>query len=460
MTLKDTKSSQEILHEMKTAEREKTQEIEMEGATIKGAMPTFEYLNKPARARDLPPSIGEIFQLPSGQKVVLVPESQLADFVTGRRGPDVKGLDSLAHLNSVHFTRVMNRDAAISQQNNIISDKRHKLSSFSQREPEKRPPTARDVGNLYFDSSLASDSNMQHPALWEQRKRYVFYMDKRDAAWAAGDKEKAKFYKDLMDRNYDNRSQKTQAMRADKYRRQLEAYEQSPAAFAASEESGLGVKPAVSSDGQVLTDEASVGTTMHNISRNKKMVNELPTYNLGQGFHLLLGVGQAYHQDPSSFGTFEMTDDGPVRVDKKEASETTLPIIVYSDPNSGQIERDYRNDSGDRTSYAYSQWFRGLGGTSLYDVSRDEIKSELTPDFTGRDVIDGYKAAKASAKAAPKPAPKVAPPQEIEPAPPPEPRPEPPSSFTGFGMPVVDTLKGRRRAAKRRFPGRQELTDE
>ena len=115
-------------------------------------------------------------------------------------------------------------------------------------------------------------------------------------------------------------------------------------------------------------------------------------------------------------------------------------------PDRNYVSKGYRNTSDT--------------AVDLYHADESKIKPELIPDFTGRDVIDGYKAAKASAKVAPKPAPKVAPPQEIEPAPSPEPRPEPPSSFTGFEMPVIDTLKGRRRVAKRRFPGRQELTDE
>lgn len=428
-------------------------EIEMEGATIRGRMPTFEYLNKPPREKGQSASTGEIFQLPSGQKVVLVSESQLADFVLGKQGPDIKGLDSVAHLNSVHFTRVMNPDAATSHQNNLITDKRQTLSSFGQRDRYNLPTTARNVGNLQFDTSLKSDTNMRDDTMGEQRKRYGFYKDKRDAAWAAGDKEKAKFYKDLMDRNEANRIQKNETRRADKYRQQLELYEQSPSGFAASKLSGLGVSPEISSDGQFLTDKASVGTSMFNIDRNRNEVNELATYNLGQGFHLLLGVNQAYHQDPSSFGTFEMTDDGHVRVDQKESPKTNLPIIVYSDPNSGQIESAYRNDSGDRTTYARSKSPRS-SGTRLYDVSRDEIKSELIPGFTGRDVIDGYKTAKASQRNK-TPAPVERPAPEL---PPPEPL--PPSSFDVYDMSVVDTPKGRRRVAPRRLSEPQDLTDD
>ena len=90
MTLKDTKSSQEILHEMKTAEREKTQEIEMEGATIKGAMPTFKNLTKTidygmtrhsTPRRDLSHPTGQIFTLPNGKEIVLVPEEELPEFL-------------------------------------------------------------------------------------------------------------------------------------------------------------------------------------------------------------------------------------------------------------------------------------------------------------------------------------------------------------------------------------------
>jgi len=467
MAAKETKSPQEILHEMTVAERARIEgksanelgtEIEMEGAIIRGGMPTFEYLKKSPRKRGQGASTGEIFQLPSGQKVVLVSESQLADFVMGKQGPDIKGLDSVAHLNSVHFTRVMNPDAATNHQNKVIADKRQTLSSFGQRDRYNLPTTARNVGNLQFNTSLKSDSKMRDNIMWEQRKRYGFYMDKRDAAWAAGDKEKAKFYKDLMDRNEANRFQKTETMRADKYRHQLESYERSPPGFAASELSGLGVSPEISSEGQFLTDKASVGTSMFNIDRNRDEVNELATYNLGQGFHLLLGVNQEYHQDPSSFGMFEMTDGGPVRVGEKESPKTTLPIIVYSDPKSGQIESDYRNDSGDRTTYAHSKSPRS-SGTRLYDVNRNEIKPELIPGFTGRDVIEGYKTAKAGQRA--KPSAPVGRPAPERPAPePPPPAPPSPSSWRLAELPVVETLKGRRRMAKRRFSEDQKLSDE
>ena len=97
------------------------------------------------------------------------------------------------------------------------------------------------------------------------------------------------------------------------------------------------------------------------------------------------------------------------------------------------------------------------------EYRKSELKPEKRPHASGADIAEAYKGASTGRDRGP-PLPgtsgKPTPPAPIEPAPPPEPRPEPPSSFTGFEMPVVDTLKGRRRVAKRRFPEPQELTDE
>lgn len=343
MTLKDTKSSQEILHEMKTAEREKTQEIEMEGATIKGAMPTFKNLTKSIVShRPTPGSLdidgtplrpivrnptGQIFTLPTGKQVVLVPEDEISEFL----GDDTVVGFGAGETGSVDPRRVMRSPAA---------------------ETFKR--NARPVGH-------------------ERR---------------------------------------------------------------------------------------------------------VASHHLGGGFHVLLGVEQEYQPDKSSFGTYEMTADGPVRVDDGEPTTKSIPIVFYSDPNKPAeyetLVGPFDKEKAERGLLEYEKAYypslgmdlmnrpdrvarqSGMGtydtGIEYYNVRTSEIRPELKPEFTARDIIDGYKAAKS--------APKVAPPQEIEPAPPPEPTPEPPSPFTGFEMPVVDTLKGRRRAAKRRFPGRQELTDE
>ena len=57
------------------------------------------------------------------------------------------------------------------------------------------------------------------------------------------------------------------------------------------------------------------------------------SHHLGNGFHVLLGLKQQYQPDKSSFGTYEMTADGPVRVDEKEPKTKSIPIVFYSDPN-------------------------------------------------------------------------------------------------------------------------------
>ena len=313
---------------MKTAERGKTQEIEMEGATIKGAMPTFKNLTKrivhsaPPGALDidgtpLRPDVrnptGQIFTLPTGKQVVLVPEDEISEFL----GDDTVVGFGAGESGSVDPRRVMRSQAA-----------------------ENFKRNARPVGH-------------------ERR---------------------------------------------------------------------------------------------------------VASHHLGGGFHVLLGVEQEYQPDKGSFGTYEMTADGPVRVDDGEPATKSIPIVFYSDPTKS-IE--YESFDGTKDSYPSLGMDllnrpdlvarqKGMGtydtGIEYYNVRKSEIQPELKPEFTARDIIDGYKAAKSASK--------VAPAQEMKSAPPPEPTPDPPSSFQGFDMPVVDTLKGRRRQAKRRFSERQELTDE
>tara|TARA_R110002020_G_scaffold4088_3_gene17986 strand:+ start:1125 stop:2243 length:1119 start_codon:yes stop_codon:yes gene_type:complete len=371
MALKDTKSPQEIIAEMKAEERRRLAkaEIEMEGATIRGAMPTFKNLTKtvdfgvskvnPGR-RDLSHPTGQIFTLPNGNEVVLVPEAELPEFLFD---DTVTGKDT--------------------------NERRE--AYLQRRDPEYDPPTYEEY------------------VLEEGRDRY-------------------------------------------------------PRDF------GEGVDAR-----RVMVPEA-VETLRKD--RDFGYEGSFPVHYLGNGFFVLLGVEQQYQPDKSSFGTYEMTADGPVRTDDGEPTTKSIPIVFYSDPNK-PIEYEAVDDYDKETeTYSYvkdtspsfgsylldpsrnyvRQGYQTTSDTQVpfYNVGKSEIKPELIPGFTGRDVIEGYK----TAKAASKPAPKVAPPQEIEPAPLPEPVPEPPSSFQGFEMPVVDTLKGRRRKAKRRFSERQDLTDE
>ena len=377
MPLKETKSPREIIHEMKTEERGKAQEIEMEGATIKGAMPTFKNLTKTidygmtrdsTPRRDLSHPTGQIFTLPNGKEIVLVPEEELPEFLFD---DTVTGKDT--------------------------NDSREYY--LRNRFPEYDPPTFEEY-------------------LQEVRDRHGR------------------------------------------------------------------IDPHVRSEGvdarRVLVPEAA--------EANKKALEDVrgrfPAHHLGGGFFVLLGVEQQYQPDKSSFGTYEMTADGPVRVDDGEPTTKSIPIVFYSDPNK-PIEYEtlvgpYDKEKAERGLEEYEKaYYPSLGmnlldpsqnyarqgyrsgsdtAVNFYDVPKSEIKPELIPDFTGRDVIEGYKTAKAASRSTPPR--EVKPPQEIKPAPPPEPAPEPPSSFQGFEMPVVDTLKGRRRKAKRRFSERQELTDE
>ncbi len=382
MALKDTKSPQEIIAEMKAEERRRLAkaEIEMEGATIRGAMPTFKNLTKTidygmsqgtTLRRDLSHPTGQIFTLPNGNEVVLVPEAELPEFLFD--------------------------DTVTGKDTNEVRE-----AYPQRRRPEYDPPT-------YEEYVLKRRNN-------RLRRRRV-----------------------------------------------------SPR----NEDEGVDAR-------RVMVPEAVEALRK---DRNFGYEGGFPVHHLGNGFFVLLGVEQQYQPDKSSFGTYEMTADGPVRTDDGEPTTKSIPIVFYSDPNK-PIEYEasvgpYDRERAERgleqiTEKAYypslgmdlldparnyvRQGYRSTSDTQVpfYNVGKSEIKRELIPGFTGRDVIDGYKAA----KAAPKPAPKVAPPQEIEPAPLPEPVPEPPSSFQGFEMPVVDTLKGRRRQAKRRFSERQERTDE
>ena len=387
MPLKETKSPREIIHEMKTEERGKAQEIEMEGATIKGAMPTFKNLTKTidygmtrpwfgsTPRRDLSHPTGQIFTLPNGREIVLVPEEELPEFLFDNT---VTGKDD--------------------------NEAREPYSQY--RDPEYDPPT--------YDE-------------------YVRYRRRTDVP--------GKLYPRDFGEGVDTR--------------RVMVPEAAEAARARRKE------------GHYISDDEGAYATHH----------------LGGGFFVLLGVEQQYQPDKSSFGTYEMTADGPVRVDDGEPTTKSIPIVFYSDPNKPieyesykfDEERDKRGLPMESETHSYPSLgmdlldpvrrysYKGYQSGSdthvpFYHVSKSEIKPELIPEFTGRDVIEGYKTAKAASRSTPPR--EVKPPREIKPAPPPEPAPEPPSSFQGFEMPVVDTLKGRRRKAKRRFSERQELTDE
>ncbi|HCO00554.1 MAG TPA: hypothetical protein DIT31_10055 [Methylophaga sp.] len=88
-------------------------EIQMEGATIMGGVPTFEYLNKDYSDEVLGQGTAsaQVFTLPNGQKIALVPESQAAEFLASG---GVSGLVSQIHGHdvAVDFRDVMTPEAA------------------------------------------------------------------------------------------------------------------------------------------------------------------------------------------------------------------------------------------------------------------------------------------------------------------------------------------------------------
>ena len=380
---------------MKTAEREKPQEIEMEGATIKGAMPTFKNLTKQINFRQYKldahgkPSenrfqfpTGQIFTLPTGQEVVLVPEEDISKFLLDKT---VVGKDDI--------------------------DVRERWEKNRIRYGDDRGAFEDRYNNEYSENNFPG-------------------------------------YNDMLDKGVN-------------YRRVMR-----PEAAAAH-------KKAIESE--ILFEPT------------------FPVHHLGNGFFVVLGAAQQYQPDKGSFGTFEMTADGPVRVDEKEPETKSIPIVFYSDPNkpieyeavAGFDKEKYRAGLDPYTYETHTLPSLGMKlltpddmmesskgspirrkgynsvsdtGVLYHNVSKSDMKPDLIPDFTARDIIDGYKAAKAAQRSKPAQEVKITPP--VPPAPAPEPRPKPPSSFRNFELPVVDTLKGRRRQAKRRFAERQELADE
>ena len=142
----------------------------------------------------------------------------------------------------------------------------------------------------------------------------------------------------------------------------------------------------------------------------------------------------------------------------------TLVIDGVERKTADLSDEDYRNEKYRRgaesvrlnrlSSDLADKLNRYSYGFQMGEYRPSELKPEMRPRATGADIAEAYKRASAGvSEVAPEPAP-------TKPAPAPEPTPEPPSSFQGFEMPVVDTLKGRRRQAKRRFAERQELADE
>ena len=360
-------------------------EIEMEGATIKGAMPTFKNLTKQINFRQYKRSpdafqfpTGQIFTLPTGQEVVLVPEEDISKFLLDKT---VEGKDDIDARERWEKDRIRYGDRGV----------------------------------------------------FEDRYNDEFSKDNFPG------------YNDMLDKGVN-------------YRRVMR-----PEAAAAH-------KKAIES--QILFEPT------------------FPVHHLGNGFFVVLGASQQYQPDKDSFGSFEMTADGPVRVDEREPETKSIPIVFYSDPNKpieyeahAGFDREKHRAGLDphiyetRTLPSLAMKLltpddmegrtplrrKGYNSTSdtgvmYYNVPKSDMKPDLIPDFTARDIIEGYKAAKEASKYKPAQEVKAVPP--VPPAPAPEPRPKPTSSFDEFEMPIEDTPKGRRRVPERRFDERQDLTDD
>ena len=370
-------------------------EIDMEGATITGGMPTFEFLNKDYDDKYLGrgTASAELFTLPNGQKIALVPEDQAAEFLASG---GVSGLETKIHGMdvAVDYRKVMNPEAAARQV--AARDMFQRL--MYRREPwtpenwalanQKRRILGRTGGGTLVAGGMNRDE-------YEALKGHAESQPRID-------------YENWKNRNY--------------------IYDVEDKQFS------------------------------------------FPTLSIGNGFHLVLGAEQEY-QDKESFGTYEMTDDGPKIVNRGQ-STSNIPIVIYSPP---ELTAGHRGERGpgmlsttppkdeeghlreqdvhiDRTVPLTARDNVTPSGTAnFHDIRRAEVSPDLIPGFTGRDVIEGYKAAKAGQRAKP--------PAPIEPAPAPEPRPEPPSSFDVFEVPIEDTSEGRRRVP-RRFSSNRDLSDD
>ena len=353
-------------------------EIEMEGATITGGMPTFEFLNKDYDDHYLGrgTASAELFTLPNGQKIALVPDTQAVQFLAGG---GVTGLEENIHGRdvAVDYRKVMNPEAA----DRVVAARdmyERLISGNAPRTPENvalGEQRRRILGSTSGDTIVGRGMNRDE---YEAVKRY-------------GEGQTQVGYEDWKNRNY-----------------------------------------------RQHVEDKQYG---------------IPTVDLGGGFHLVLGAEQEY-RDKESFGTYEMTDDGPVLRDPGKSTQS-IPIVIYSDPDTGSLstkvpEASHLRDQGVHIDRSVPLP-RGEGTAHFHDIRRAEVSPDLIPGFTGRDVIEGYKTAKAGQLAKP--------PAPIEPAPAPEPRPDPPSSFEVFEMPIEDTSEGKRRVP-RRFSGNRDLSDD
>jgi|TARA_R110001583_G_scaffold520_1_gene4671 hypothetical protein len=363
-------------------------EIEMEGATITGGMPTFEFLNKDYDDHYLGrgTASAEVFTLPNGQKIALVPDTQAVQFLAGG---GVTGLEENIHGMdvAVDYRKVMNPTAVDS----VVA--------------------ARDMYERLMSGN--APRTPENVALGEQRRRILGNASTVKNSASQG------FYNnsgefERVDRSHPRYSEANKQVDYENWKNQNYTYD---------------------------VEDKQFG---------------IPTVHLGNGMHMVLGAKQEY-QDKESFGTYEMTDDGPVLRDPGKSTQS-IPIIIYSDPDTGSLstkvpEASHLRDQGvhiDRSVPLTARDNVTPSGTAhFHDIRRAEVSPDLIPGFTGRDVIEGYKTAKAGQRAKP--------PAPIEPAP--EPRPDPPSSFEVFEMPIEDTSEGKRRVPMR-FSSNRDLSDD
>jgi hypothetical protein len=155
------------------------------------------------------------------------------------------------------------------------------------------------------------------------------------------------------------------------------------------------------------------------------------THDLGNGFHLVLGATQEYQGE-------------------------SIPIVIYSEPKTGHLEQSYKNPeyvTRNEDWWSGDKGVLGIGDfiSEFQDVKPENLPSNLTPGFSGRDIIEGYKTAKAGQRAEPTaPAPEAETPS-IEPLPPAKlppvaeiPPREPKSSFAPYEFEKSTTEKGKR----------------
>lgn len=369
MTLKETKSPQQILHDMKTVERGKPTEIQMEGATIKGAAPLSQE-RRPTRYA------AEDFRGHSGSGDVFLETFMAGDEeVVLLRGSDVRKLSGIPGVKgfTTYTSDTLNSRLVGGPGDGVgwaeVPEEDFVSEEYARRKNQEIPPEPVKMIN-----PQASGRALNNP-------RYEDIKSRLDAQGIS----KSEYRDWLYSVNEENPEW---GAWYDKYAKNNPTYRNTKG-----------------SDGL-----ATVYT---------------PHVNVGGGFHFI----------PS------------VTVDGK-------PVYFFDD--TGDLKD--KESPGWRVRRLKVPGQDGSYAQQIGEYDASEVRADLRPRSSGKDIADAYKQASTGAsRSLQKPKPD---PVQPAPAPAPEPRPPVPSSFRGFEMPVVNTLKGRRRKAERRFDKPQELTDD